>query len=173
MIRSFDGRKPRIDATAFIHDSAEIIGAVTLAEGTSIWPMAVLRGDVNRIEIGAGTNVQDQTVIHCREAFPTLVGKGVTIGHGVLLHGARVGDGCLIGMGAIVMESVIGARSLIAAGAMVPKGLRIPKGSLLMGMPAKVVRKLRPEELRDLKRSELSYRKLAAKHRKTSKVLFG
>lgn len=173
MIRSFDGKKPRIDATAFVHDSAEIIGAVRLGPGASAWPYVVLRGDVNRIDIGAGSNIQDLTVVHCREEFPTVVGKGVTVGHNVTLHGARVGDGCLIGMGAVVMECVVGRQSLIAAGAMVPKGLRIPPRSLVMGMPAKVVRALRPEELRSLKQSELSYRRLAAKHRKTSRVLFG
>lgn len=172
MIRSFDGRRPLIDKSAFVHDSAELIGAVTLGPRASVWPMAVLRGDVNRIVIGAESNIQDMTVIHGREKSPAVVGRGVTVGHGVILHGARVGDGCLIGMGAIVMESVIGPRCLIGAGAMVPAGLRIPEGSMVLGFPAKAVRRLRPAELKSLKASAAGYVRLARRHLDSSRVLF-
>src|ERR1700758_3593244 len=101
MLRSFEGSKPKLHPTAFVHDSAELIGRVSLAEGSSVWPGCVLRGDIDTIPIGAGSNVQDLTVIHTRDGHPTVVGKGVTVGHRAILHGARVGNRCLIGMGAI------------------------------------------------------------------------
>jgi carbonic anhydrase/acetyltransferase-like protein (isoleucine patch superfamily) len=173
MIRSFDGSKPRLHPTAFVHDSAEIIGKVALAEGSSVWPGCVLRGDIDRISIGAGSNVQDLTVIHTREGHPTIVGKGVTVGHRAVLHGARIGDLCLIGMGAIVMEAAVGPRCLIGAGALITAGMKIPANSLVLGAPAKVVRKLRPEELRMLSASERSYRALARRHAATERAVFG
>jgi len=173
MLRSFDGFRPKVHKTAFVHDAAEIIGKVTLGEGTSVWPGCVLRGDISAITIGAGSNVQDQTVIHTREGHPTVVGKGVTVGHRVTLHGCRVGDRTLVGMGAIIMESVIGARCLIGAGALITAGMKIPAESLVLGAPAKVVRKLRPEELRMLAASERSYRALAKRHARTERALFG
>ena len=173
MIRSFDGARPKLHPTAFIHDTAEIIGKVTLAEGSSVWPGCVLRGDISAISIGAGSNVQDLTVIHTRDGHPTVVGKGVTVGHRVTLHGCRVGDGTLVGMGAILMESTVGARCLIGAGALITAGMKIPAESLVLGSPAKVVRKLRPDELRMLAASERSYRALARRHAATERVVFG
>ncbi|MDE2510548.1 MAG: gamma carbonic anhydrase family protein, partial [Elusimicrobia bacterium] len=164
MIRSFEGARPQLHPTAFVHDSAELIGRVTLAEGSSVWPGCVLRGDIDRIVIGAGSNVQDLTVIHTRDGHPTIVGKGVTVGHRAILHGTRVGDRCLIGMGAILMESVIGAECLIGAGALVTAGMKIPPRSLVLGAPAKVVRRLKPVEIRMLAASERSYRALAKAH---------
>lgn len=172
MIRTFDGRAPRVHKSAFIHDAAEIIGNVTIGRDASVWPMAVLRGDVDAIRIGDRSNIQDNAVLHCRQGRPAVVGKGVTIGHGAVVHGARVGDGCLIGMGAIVMEAELGRECLIAAGAMVPKGMKIPARSLVMGLPAKAVRPLTPGELEHLRQSAKSYALLAARHRKTSRVLF-
>ena len=173
MIRSFDGDRPKLHPTAFVHDSAELIGRVTLDEGSSVWPGCVLRGDIDRIVIGAGSNVQDLTVIHTRDGHPTIVGKGVTVGHRAILHGARVGDRCLIGMGAILMESVIGAECLIGAGALITAGMKIPPRSLVLGAPAKVVRKLKPAEIRMLKGSERSYRALARRHALTERAVFG
>jgi carbonic anhydrase/acetyltransferase-like protein (isoleucine patch superfamily) len=173
MLRSFQGKRPKLHPTAFVHDSAELIGKVTLAEGASVWPGCVLRGDIDSISIGAGSNVQDLTVIHTRDGHPTVVGKGVTVGHRVILHGCRVGDLALVGMGAIIMESTIGARCLIGAGALITAGMKIPAGSLVLGAPAKVVRKLRPEELKMLAASEKSYRALARAHAKTERAVFG
>ena len=173
MIRSFSGRVPKIHAKAFVHDSAELIGKVTLAEDASVFPGCVLRGDIDEIKIGARTNIQDQTVIHTRAGSPTIIGRGVTVGHRAILHGCRVGDQALIGMGAIVMEATIGARTLIGAGAVVMAGAKIPAGVLALGTPAKVVRKLRPEELRMLADSERSYVALARKHKAASRVVFG
>ncbi|MBI5629449.1 MAG: gamma carbonic anhydrase family protein [Elusimicrobia bacterium] len=171
MIRTFAGKSPRIHKTAFIHESCEVIGDVTVGAEVSIWPMAVLRGDVDAIRVGAGTNIQDNAVLHCRRALPAIIGKGVTVGHGAIVHGSKIGDLCLVGMGAIVMEAEIGRECLIAAGALVPKGLKIPSRSLVMGFPAKAVRPLKTEELAHLRQSEAGYRKLARKHRKTSQTV--
>lgn len=172
MLRSISGHAPKIHPSAFVHDSAELIGKVALGPGASVFPGCVLRGDIDRIVIGARTNVQDLTVIHTREGRPTIVGAGVTVGHRVILHGCRVGDRALIGMGAIVMEATIGKNVLVGAGALIPAGARIPAGVLVLGTPAKVVRKLRPDELRMLADSERSYVALARRHAATSRVLF-
>ena len=173
MVRSFAGRRPRVHPTAFVHDSAELIGKVTLAADASVFPGCVLRGDIDEIKIGSRTNIQDMTVIHTRKGSPTIVGRGVTVGHRAILHGCRIGDQALIGMGAIVMEATIGARTLVGAGAVVPAGAKIPSGVLVLGTPAKVVRKLRPDELRMLADSERSYVALAKAHRATSRAFFG
>lgn len=172
MVRSFEGKSPRIHRSVFLHDSAEVIGRVTLAPRVSVWPMAVLRADVDEIRVGEGSNLQDQVVVHCREGLPCVIGRGVTVGHGAVVHGARIGDLCLIGMGAIVMEATIGRESVVAAGAMVPKGLRVPPRSLVLGLPAKPVRRLSAEELAGLRRSRDSYLRLAARHGGTSRVVF-
>lgn len=172
MIRSFSGRVPKIHKKAFVHDSAEVIGKVTLAEDASVFPGCVLRGDIDEIKIGARTNIQDMTVIHTRDGHPTIVGKGVTVGHRAVLHGCRIGDQVLVGMGAIVMEATVGARTLIGAGALVPAGAKIPSGVLVLGAPAKVVRKLRPDELKMLAASEKSYVALQRAHVASSRVVF-
>lgn len=172
MIRTFSGITPVVDKTAFIHDSAEIIGRVRVGREASVWPMAVLRGDVAQVVIGERANIQDHAVVHGREGRPAVVGRGVSVGHGAIIHGARIGDLCLIGMGAVVMESVIGRECLVAAGAMVPKGLKIAPRSLVMGIPAKAVRCLTRAELRHLRQSEKSYLRLARLHRLTSRVVF-
>jgi carbonic anhydrase/acetyltransferase-like protein (isoleucine patch superfamily) len=172
MIRTFEKKAPKIDTAAFVHDAAEVIGDVTLGAQASIWPHAVLRGDVDAIRVGARSNVQDCAVIHCRNGSPAVIGRGVTIGHSAIVHGARVGDYCLIGMGAIVMEAVLGKECIVAAGAMVPKGLRVPARSLVMGLPAKVFRPLTPAEIRSLHDSEASYVRLTKRHQRTSRVVF-
>lgn len=173
MLRSIRGHAPKIHPTAFVHDSAELIGKVLLGPQASVFPGCVLRGDIDRIVIGARSNVQDLTVIHTREGSPTIVGKGVTVGHRAILHGCRVGDRVLVGMGAIIMEASIGRNTLIGAGALIPAGARIPAGVLVLGSPGKVVRRLRPEELRMLADSERSYVALSRLHAETSRVLFG
>ncbi|MFA6003964.1 MAG: gamma carbonic anhydrase family protein [Elusimicrobiota bacterium] len=172
MLRTFGRIAPRIHASAFVHDSAEVIGRVTLAAGVSIWPMCVLRGDVDRITVGERTNIQDLTVVHSDHGVPTIIGKGVTVGHSAVLHGCRIEDGCLIGMGATVLECRVGRESLIGAGAMVPARLRIPPRSLVLGLPAKVIRPLTPEELARLRRSADIYSRLAKQHKSGSRVVF-
>jgi carbonic anhydrase/acetyltransferase-like protein (isoleucine patch superfamily) len=172
MIRTFGRFKPRVSASAFVHDSAEVIGAVRLGAGVSIWPLAVLRADVDEIKIGDGSNIQDLATVHCDHGRPTVIGRGVTVGHGAIIHGSRIGDGCLIGMGATVLECEIGRECLVGAGAMVPAGVRIPPRSLVLGLPAKVLRPLKAEELRKLKRSAAIYVKLAREHLRGSRVVF-
>ena len=172
MLRTFGAHKPRIHPTAFIHDCAEVIGRVTLAAGVSVWPLAVLRGDVDRIMVGERTNIQDLCVVHCDYGRATRIGRGVSVGHGAVLHGCRIGDGCLIGMGATVLECVIGPESLVGAGALVPQGLRIPPRSLVLGLPGKLVRCLTGSELRRLRDSAAVYARLAKEHRQGSRVIF-
>ncbi len=172
MIRSFENRAPRVHKSAFVHDAAEIIGDVVVSEKASVWPMAVLRGDVGSVRIGAESNIQDGAVVHCRKEHPTRLGRGVTVGHGAVVHGARVGDFCLIGMGAVVMEAEIGRECLVAAGAVVTPGTKIPPRSLVLGLPAKVARRLSPAELKSLRQSATTYVALARRHRDTSHVQF-
>lgn len=170
--RSFQESKPVIHPTAFIHPSAEVIGRVTVKRNASLWPNVVLRGDIERITIGNSANVQDGTIAHTSKGLPVVLGFGVTIGHGAILHGARIGAHCLIGMGAILLDGcVIGKETLVGAGAVVAEGVRIPPRSLVLGVPGKVVRKLRPDELKMLHQRSLDYIQYAAQHRKTSRPL--
>ncbi len=172
MIRTYGVHSPRIAPSAFVHDSAEIIGRVTLGKESSIWPMAVLRGDVDAVRIGPRSNVQDQSVIHCREGFPAVIGARVTVGHGVILHGCRIEDACLIGMGSVIMEATIGAGSLVAAGALILRGLKVPPRSLVLGSPARVARRLTPKEYAEIERSARNYVAYAREHARNSRVLF-
>ena len=142
-IIELDGKTPQIAEDAYIAPTAVLIGDVTVATGASIWFGAVLRGDNSAIVIGAGSNVQDNCVIHCADDLPTIVGENVTVGHMAMLEGCRIGDGALVGMGAIVLQrATVGARSLVAAGAVVGEGSEIPDGVLAAGVPAKVKKEL-------------------------------
>jgi len=169
MIRSFGGARPRVHPEAFLHETCEVIGRVRIGRRASVWPMAVLRGDVGTGSVGPRANIQDGAVVHCRENAPAVIGAGVTVGHRAIVHGARIGDRTLVGMGATVMEAVVGRECLIGAGAVVPAGARIPPRSLVLGIPAKVVRRLSAAEVRSLKASEDSYVALMNKHVKTSR----
>ncbi len=142
MIESFNGIKPVIDPTAWVHPQALVIGRVTLGPRVSIWPGVVLRGDIEPIEIGEESNIQDLSVAHTsRGASPVRIGKRVTVGHRVILHGTTVEDDALVGMGSILLDgSVLGEGALLAAGALLVEGAKVPPGSLAMGVPAKVVR---------------------------------
>jgi carbonic anhydrase/acetyltransferase-like protein (isoleucine patch superfamily) len=151
MIRAFRGAVPKVAASAYIDQSAQVIGDVEIGERTSIWPCAVARGDVNFIRIGEETSIQDNSVLHVDQnefgSFPLLIGSRVTVGHAAVLHGCTVEDECLIGIGAIVLNGAkIGAGSVVAAGALVPEGMEIPPGSMAMGTPAKVRREVTEEE---------------------------
>jgi carbonic anhydrase/acetyltransferase-like protein (isoleucine patch superfamily) len=144
--------QPQIDPTAYVAAQAVIIGDVRLGPRTSVWPTAVLRGDINYIEIGEGSNIQDGCIVHLADDLPVVVGKLVTVGHRAILHACTVEDECLIGMGATILDgAVIGKGSIIGAHALVTRGTRIPPGSLVMGTPAKVVRALNPEEIADIR----------------------
>jgi carbonic anhydrase/acetyltransferase-like protein (isoleucine patch superfamily) len=146
MIRAYRGKRPQIAASAYIDPAAVIIGDVVIGEDSSIWPCAVVRGDVHHIRIGARCNVQDGSVLHVmRDEYPLILGDDVTIGHSVTLHGCTVESRCLIGMGAIILNGVtIGSGSIVAAGTLLTERTVIPAGSLVMGSPGKVKRALTP-----------------------------
>jgi carbonic anhydrase/acetyltransferase-like protein (isoleucine patch superfamily) len=139
---------PRIADTAWVADTAAVIGNVELAEDASVWFGAVLRGDCELIRIGARSNVQDGSVIHADPGFPATIGDDVTVGHQVMLHGCTIGDGSLIGIQAVVLNgAVVGRHCLVGAGALVTEGAHFPDGSLIFGAPAKAVRQLSPEQV--------------------------
>ena len=148
MIHAFDDIHPELHADAFVHPDATVIGKVQIGAGSSIWPAAVLRGDMGWIRIGDNTSIQDGSVCHMtHDLSECVVGNRVTVGHKVLLHGCIVEDECLIGMGAILLDNArIGTGSLIGAGSLVTYGTEIPPHSLVFGSPAKVVRTLKPKE---------------------------
>jgi carbonic anhydrase/acetyltransferase-like protein (isoleucine patch superfamily) len=140
---------PRVHHTAFIDDSAQVIGDVDIGEESGVWMLAVLRGDVHWIRIGRRSNIQDGTIVHAMTGtHPTAIGNNVTIGHGAVIHGCTVDDDCLIGMGAILLNgSHIGTQSIVAAGTLVVEGMNVPARSLVMGVPGKVKRLLTHAEI--------------------------
>jgi carbonic anhydrase/acetyltransferase-like protein (isoleucine patch superfamily) len=149
---------PNIDETAYVADAATVIGQVTLAKGSSVWPGAILRADNEPIQVGSRSNVQDGAIVHTDPGYKTVIGDGVSIGHGAVLHGCTIGDGCLIGIRSVVMNgSEIGSESLVGAGALVTEGKKFPPRSLLVGVPAKVVRTLSDEEVAGLLRNADDY----------------
>lgn len=151
-LEKFLARKPALHSTAFVAPGATVIGDVTLEENASVWFHSTLRADINCIRIGRGSNIQDGSVIHLADDFPTLVGEYVTVGHKAILHACTVESEVLVGMGAIVLDGAkIGARSIIGANALVTQHTEIPPGSLVLGSPAKVVRTLSQDEQRSLK----------------------
>ena len=163
MIRGFGGRRPEIDPTAFIADTATVIGDVTVGARSSLWFGAVVRGDVFHVRIGSETSIQDNTVIHVTNGQnATVVGNRVTVGHSVTLHGCTIGDRCIIGMGAIILDKAdVGERCIIAAGAVVTPGTKIPAGMLALGAPARPRRELSHEELSWIEYSADHYVELA------------
>ncbi|MFT5188400.1 MAG: carbonic anhydrase/acetyltransferase-like protein (isoleucine patch superfamily) [Verrucomicrobiales bacterium] len=159
-------RRPEIHHSAFVAANATLLGDVTIDEYASVWFAAVLRADIQQIRIGAGSNVQDGTVIHLSSTQGVDVGKYVTIGHRAIIHACTIADEVLVGMGAIVMDgSVIGEHSIIGAGALVTMGQTIPPGSLVLGSPAKVVRSLYTEERLGIRKSAEKYIHVARFHR--------
>jgi carbonic anhydrase/acetyltransferase-like protein (isoleucine patch superfamily) len=147
MIRSFRGTKPRIAASAYIDPGAHVIGDVEIGERSSVWPAAVLRGDIEPIRVGADTNIQDGTIIHTDKGFPATIGDRVSIGHAVVLHGCTIEEDSLIGMGARVLNGArIGRGAVVAAGSLVPEGMEIAPDMLVMGTPAKPRRPVSAEE---------------------------
>jgi gamma-carbonic anhydrase len=159
MIRPYRGVYPRIAASAYIDASAQVIGDVECGERSSIWCNATVRGDVNYIRIGEESNVQDNSVIHVEhDIYPTILGNRVTVGHSVTLHGCVIEDDCLIGIGAIILNGArIGKGTVIAAGALVPERMEIPPGSMVMGVPARVRRELRADEIERFRENAQNY----------------
>jgi len=149
MVRPHRGRWPDIHPTAFVDQSAQVIGDVTLGAESSVWMQVVIRGDVHRIRIGRRTNIQDGTIVHAmRDTHPTTIGDEVTIGHGALVHGCTIEPRCLIGMGAIILNgAVVGSDSIVAAGTLLTEGQVVPPRSLVMGSPGKVRRALSEAEV--------------------------
>jgi carbonic anhydrase/acetyltransferase-like protein (isoleucine patch superfamily) len=158
MIYALDDIVPEIDPTAWIAPSAVLIGKVRIAAGASVWFGAVLRGDNEWIEVGQGSNVQENAVLHTDWGYPLMIGAGCTIGHKAMLHGCRIDDNSLIGMGATVLNgAVIGRDCLIGAGALVTENKVIPDGSLVMGAPGRVVRQLDEAAVERLRASAVGY----------------
>ena len=157
-IYELDDFKPEIAADCWVAPDAVLIGKVRLLEGASIWFGAVLRGDNDWITIGPNSNVQDHSIIHADPGQPVTIGRGVTIGHRVIVHSAEVGDHALIGMGAILLNRArIGSHSLVGAGALVTEGKQFEDGQLILGSPAKAVRELSPEQMAGLEKSAAVY----------------
>lgn len=148
ILKEYDNQMPQLHPTVRVAENAVLIGKVTLEKDVSVWYNTVLRADGDTITVGEGTNIQDGTVIHCDKGSPVTVGKGVVIGHGAIVHSCTVEDNCLIGMGAILLSGCsIGEGSIIGAGAVVSGNLNVPPRSLVLGVPAKVVKKVTEEQL--------------------------
>lgn len=157
-IYELDGMIPTVADSAWVADSAEVIGDVVLGDEVGIWFGVVARGDTASIRIGARTNIQDLSVLHADVGLPLTIGAGVTVGHKAMLHGCTVGDDSLIGIGAVVLNGAkIGNGCLVGAGALVTEGKEFPDGSMIIGSPAKVVRSLTPEQLQALRQSADHY----------------
>jgi carbonic anhydrase/acetyltransferase-like protein (isoleucine patch superfamily) len=172
-LRCFDGRCPQIAGDAWIDPTALLIGAIELGTGSSIWPMVTVRGDIHRIRIGAGSNIQDGSVLHVTHdgpyapgGHPLAIGDRVTVGHHVTLHGCEIGDLCLIGMGSVVLDgAILEPEVMLGAGSLVTPGKRLSGGYLWLGAPVRRVRQLSAQEQAYLAYSADNYRKLAARHR--------
>jgi len=159
-IYEIDGRRPTLpaDGDYYVAEDATLIGSVSLGPGATVWFGTVVRGDNERIEIGAGSNVQDNSTLHADPGIPLLIGRNVTVGHNVILHGCTIEDNVLIGMGAIVMNhAIIRTGSIVGAGAVVTEGKEFPAGSLIVGAPARVMRELKPEDQAMLARPAAGY----------------
>lgn len=166
-MRDFSRRIPEIHPGAFVAEGARLIGRVVLEEETSVWYNAVLRADLADIIIGAGSNVQDNCSFHVEDGGPTILGRNITVGHGAVLHACRVGDNGIIGMGAIVLDgAVIGPNSIVGAGSLVPPGKSYAEGMLILGSPAKAVRKLSEEEIRHIAEGARRYREFAEAYKR-------
>ena len=167
MIRAYRGVVPKIAASAYIDQSAQVIGDVVVGERSSIWPNVTARGDVNSIRIGDETSIQDNSVLHCDAgAFPLEIGSRVTVGHLAMLHGCTIEDDCLIGIGSIILNGAkIGNGSVVAAGAVVPEGMQVPPQSMVMGVPAKIKRPVTPEEQERFRQNAQRYVQATATYR--------
>lgn len=171
-IRDFEDRLPDIHPTSFIDDKALVIGDVTIGEHCSVWPFTVIRGDVNSIQLGNNSNIQDNSVLHVSHdgpynpgGFDLKIGDNVTVGHRVILHGCHIGNNCLVGMGSTIMDGVvIEANTIIGAGSLVTPGKKLESGYLWLGSPARKVRKLTNEEINSINYSAQHYVKLKARH---------
>ena len=153
-----DGVQPQVDASAWIADTAQVIGRVEMAADSSVWFGVVIRGDTETITVGKGSNIQDNSVLHADHGMPLVIGDNVTVGHQVMLHGCTIGDGSLIGIQAVVLNGAkIGKNCLVGAGALVTEGKEFPDGCMILGSPAKAVRQLSEAQIEGLKMSAQHY----------------
>ena len=159
-------QKPQIDAESYIHPGATLIGAVSIANGVSVWPNAVLRGDLQPIRIGPFSNIQDNVTVHVGYDEAVTVGERVTVGHNAVLHGCTIGDDTLIGMGSVVLNAAVSGKGcIIGAGALVPPGMQVPDRSLVVGVPVKVVKTLSDQAIQESTDNALNYWTLALAYR--------
>ena len=167
MIRSYQGKTPVIHEDAFIAETAVLIGDVTVKAGASIWYGAVLRGDEGAIVVEENANVQDNATVHTAMHLPCVIGKNVTVGHNAIVHGCTVGENSMVGMGSVILNGAqVGADCLIGAGALVKEGAQIPDGSLVVGVPAKVLRELTEEQKQHIRENGEMYAALAEEYKK-------
>jgi len=170
VIHSYKAYEPVIGEDVFIAEGTHIIGRTSLGDKVNIWFGAVLRGDVNTIEVGSGTNIQDNTTVHVAGSYKTVIGEDVTIGHNCIIHGCTIEDACLIGMGTTILDgAVIGKNSIVGANSLVTMNKSFPEGHLIMGSPAKVIRALSEEEIIGLEAHAHHYVSLAEDYIQTRK----
>lgn len=168
MLIEYNEKKPQVAPSVYLAPNATLIGDVTIEEDASIWFGAVLRGDNQPIRIGRGSNIQDNSTLHCNRRSGLTVGENVTVGHNVVLHSCTIGDGCLIGMGSVVMDgAVIGENSIVGAGALVTPGKIFPPNSLIVGSPARVKSELTEEALASAQSAAGEYCRRAAEYKKS------
>jgi len=171
LIRSFRGALPRISESAFVVDSADIIGDVAIGDFSSVWFNAVIRGDQNKIKIGKHCSIQDNVVVHCDSEHETFVGDNVTVGHGAILHGCVVKNNVLVGMNSTILSGAeVGDYSIIGAGALVLQDQVIPRKSLVLGIPGKVVREVTNEEMRMIERAAMIYVDLVKQYKDSAVI---
>lgn len=167
MVMEFEGVTPKIDENAYISESVDIIGKVEILENANIWFGTRLRGDMNNIVIGRNTNIQENSVVHVDSKSPCIIGNNVTIGHGAIIHGCNIADNVLVGMGSIILNNAkIGNNTIIGAGSLITQGKEFPEGVLILGNPAKVVRKLTQAEIESIQCSADNYVRLSKKYKK-------
>ena len=167
MIMDFEGVTPRINKNTYISESVDIIGNVEINENANIWFGSRLRADMNKIRVGENTNIQENSVVHVDINSPCIIGKNVTIGHGTIIHGCSISDNVLVGMGSIILNNAkIGKNTIIGAGSLITQGKVFPEGVLILGNPAKVVRKLTDDEIKSIRKSSDNYVNLSKKYKK-------
>jgi carbonic anhydrase/acetyltransferase-like protein (isoleucine patch superfamily) len=171
-IFELDGIAPQLAAGAWVAQSAEVIGRVEIHANASVWPKVVVRGDNDLIQIGEGSNVQDASILHTDLGYPLIIGKHVTVGHQVMLHGCQIGDGSLIGIGAVILNGAqIGKNCLVGAASLVTEGKEFPDGAMILGSPAKVVKMLTPDQISGMKEIADRYVQNAQRYQKTLKQI--
>ncbi|MCB4792099.1 MAG: gamma carbonic anhydrase family protein [Elusimicrobia bacterium] len=168
MIKNYHTHKPKINPQTYISKHALVIGRVTLSKDVSVWPGCVLRGDVEEILVGERTNLQEGVLVHPNHSKPVIIGQGVTIGHGAIIHGCKIGDGCLIGMGAVILDgAAIGDECIIGAGSIVTEAMHVSSKNLVLGMPGKIVRQVKEEEIKRIRKNTEEYVQLARVYKKS------